>query len=514
MKKVILLISVFVLMAGMSANAQVVDPKKEVKRQGTSRVNSKIEQGVETGFNKLEEGIGSLFKKKKKKDKGVVLDEKTKGDKVISIYPPDGATDVNLSLILKWEPVEGPGFKAVSYEIYLNKINSDGTYEEGAPLGTTFKNEYACNGLDPNTSYSWKYVGIDSDGKYIPPGNGGTFTTGKGDGAIASAPAADIQWSRFDFVPGDRVIFEDMPGSMEENGEFPSRWDLKEGNAEILQVNGENVIGFPQGGAIVPYLKEPESDYLPDVFTVEFDAFFRPEYACRYYLYLYDSKNQPTNGNKYFTINVNAIVAEESEGIYPGAETGNYSKTGGWRHISIAFTEGKLKMYMDDTRLINIPRYTEDPSGITIECEGYARDTPEQIQYIKNVRIAKGGVKYYDRVMTEGKIVCNGIRFDVNKAILKPESMGPINEIFSLMQKQTDLKFSVEGHTDSDGDEARNQTLSEQRAKAVMEKLISMGISADRLSSKGFGESVPVEDNSSPEGKANNRRVEFVTLKY
>lgn len=512
MKKVILLISFIVLMAGISVNAQVVDPKKEVKRQGTSRANSKIEQGVEAGFNKLEEGVGSLFKKKKKKDKGGNGDKETKGDGGVNIYPSDGATDVPLSVILKWEPVEGDGFKAVSYELYLNIINPDGTYQEGAPLGTTFKNEYACTGLDPNTSYAWKYVGIDSDGRYIPPGNGGTFTTGNGDGGTASAPAVDIKWSRFDFVPGDEVIFEDLPDNMEENGEFPSRWDLKEGNAEILQVNGENVIGFPHGGAIVPYMKESESDYLPDVFTVEFDAYFRPEYACRYYIFFYDNKNQSSNGNQYFTINVNAIVADESEGIYPGAETGNYSKNGGWRHISIAFTEGKLKMYMDDTRLINIPRYSADPSGITIECEGYARDTPEQIQYIKNVRIAKGGVKFYDRVMTDGKIVCNGIRFDVNKATLKPESMGPINEILSLMQKQPDLKFSVEGHTDSDGDEARNQILSEQRAKAVMEKLISMGISADRLSSKGFGESVPVDDNSSPEGKANNRRVEFVSF--
>ena len=78
------------------------------------------------------------------------------------------------------------------------------------------------------------------------------------------------------------------------------------------------------------------------------------------------------------------------------------------------------------------------------------------------------------------------------------------------MSKQPDLKFSVEGHTDSDGDDALNQSLSELRAKTVMQQLISMGISKDRLTSKGFGESMPIADNNSPEGKANNRRVEFV----
>ena len=151
-----------------------------------------------------------------------------------------------------------------------------------------------------------------------------------------------------------------------------------------------------------------------------------------------------------------------------------------------------------------------NPTGLTFHLTGYSSDKPEQLQYIKNVRIAKGGVKYYDRVMQDGKIVCNGIKFDVNKATLKPESIGPINNIFELMQKQPELKFSVEGHTDSDGDDAQNQTLSEARAKTVMEQLVKMGIAADRLNSKGWGESKPIGGNDTPEGKANNRRVEFV----
>lgn len=72
------------------------------------------------------------------------------------------------------------------------------------------------------------------------------------------------------------------------------------------------------------------------------------------------------------------------------------------------------------------------------------------------------------------------------------------------------INFSVEGHTDADGDDASNQTLSEARGKSVMNKLIAMGISSNRLKSTGFGESKPLDNNSTPEGKANNRRVEFV----
>jgi outer membrane protein OmpA-like peptidoglycan-associated protein len=160
---------------------------------------------------------------------------------------------------------------------------------------------------------------------------------------------------------------------------------------------------------------------------------------------------------------------------------------------------------MDDTRLINIPHLEGNPMGITIQGEN-----ADEMMYLRNVRIAKGGVKYYDRVLSDGKIIVNGIRFDVNKATIKPQSNGAINKIFKLMQKQPDLRFSVEGHTDSDGDEAANLKLSKARGKAVMDKLISMGIAADRLKYDGFGESKPIADNGTAEGKANNRRVEFV----
>jgi len=121
-------------------------------------------------------------------------------------------------------------------------------------------------------------------------------------------------------------------------------------------------------------------------------------------------------------------------------------------------------------------------------------------------------VKYYDRVMQDGKIVANGIRFDVGKASLRPESMGIINEVADLMEEHSDLKFSIEGHTDSDGDEALNMELSQKRAESVMKEMIQLGIAEDRLQAKGWGESKPLTGNASPEDKATNRRVEFVKL--
>jgi outer membrane protein OmpA-like peptidoglycan-associated protein len=88
--------------------------------------------------------------------------------------------------------------------------------------------------------------------------------------------------------------------------------------------------------------------------------------------------------------------------------------------------------------------------------------------------------------------------------------MGTINEIFQFLKDDPSLKFEIDGHTDNTGESQHNMQLSQQRADAVKAQLISMGIDPSRLSSNGFGDSKPIADNSSPEGKANNRRVEFV----
>jgi OOP family OmpA-OmpF porin len=313
-----------------------------------------------------------------------------------------------------------------------------------------------------------------------------------------------LAWNKYDFVPGDQIIFEDnLEG--EENGEFPSRWDLLRGTVEIAKLNGENVMMLRAGEpSIVPYLKNPKEDYLPDVFTIELDLYYPGDGT--FDIYLYDRKNQRSDSHTgYTSVEVQDDQMNMGRGWIKNPDQ-NLKKER-WMHIAIAYTNGKLKAYMDDTRLINIPHLDFNPSGLTLYTY-HARN--DNRYYVKNVRIAKGGVKYYDRVMQDGKIVVNGIRFDLGKSTLKPESMGAINEIYNLMKENPDLKFSVEGHTDSQGDDAFNMKLSQERAETVMNTLIKLGISADRLTAKGWGESKPIANNASPEDMANNRRVEFV----
>ncbi len=104
------------------------------------------------------------------------------------------------------------------------------------------------------------------------------------------------------------------------------------------------------------------------------------------------------------------------------------------------------------------------------------------------------------------------INFETGKSEIKPESIPIIDQIVEMLKQNADLKISVEGHTDNVGTEKSNQTLSESRAKSVMDALVSKGIDVNRLKYKGWGQTKPIADNNTEDGKAKNRRVEIVKL--
>ncbi|MCY2685572.1 OmpA family protein [Salinimicrobium sp. TH3] len=332
-----------------------------------------------------------------------------------------------------------------------------------------------------------------------------------------TASLPDKTWSKYNFVPGDDVIFEDDL-SREENGEFPSRWDLVSGNAENASLGDVKIIRLDNSSIITPLIDK--KDYLPEIFTVEFDAFFNDAYSYwqTYIVRFYpgnDTQRKVDENLVVFPLRINkngaSIItrANKEDKKFEKQGPQNPDGTAGWKHIAISYNQRALKVFIDEERILNIPNIELDPQTISIQIEDGQKD---HILAIKNIKIAEGGKKLYDRIVADGKFITRGILFDVNKASLKPESMGVINEIAALMKEHADLKFSIEGHTDSDGDDSHNLKLSEQRAIAVKEALTGLGIDSSRMQTKGMGETVPVSDNASPEGKSNNRRVEFVKI--
>jgi len=102
------------------------------------------------------------------------------------------------------------------------------------------------------------------------------------------------------------------------------------------------------------------------------------------------------------------------------------------------------------------------------------------------------------------------INFDTDKAAIREDARPAVGEIAKLLEQDPALKLTIEGHTDNSGDAAHNKALSQQRANAVMGSLLAAGISADRLTAVGLGDSKPLADNKDDAGRAKNRRVELV----
>jgi outer membrane protein OmpA-like peptidoglycan-associated protein len=106
----------------------------------------------------------------------------------------------------------------------------------------------------------------------------------------------------------------------------------------------------------------------------------------------------------------------------------------------------------------------------------------------------------------------SGILFDVNKSDLRAEAQANITDLAEILRKYDDTNILIEGHTDSDGTEEYNMSLSERRARAVSNYLAQREVDARRMTVTWYGESQPVADNSTPEGKQANRRVEIAIM--
>ena len=325
----------------------------------------------------------------------------------------------------------------------------------------------------------------------------------------AGTPGNIKDYKNYDFVPGDKIIFQSNLAD-ESVGEIPSQFTVVTGQMDVQQEDNENVIHVPTGNGATMTPRMKTTGYMPDQFTVEFD--FKNEKFGLGHLSVDFGQRVYYSGGEGI---IPGITFGEDNGVnwtlgdvtFPEGLDVNYNHPMQWHHIAIAINKAVGKVYVDQYRVANVNNLTGKANNVTIDVRGYENS------YVKNVRIAAGGIDIYKEVATDSKIITHGILFDVDKAIIKPESMGTINSIYTLLTKTPALKFVIDGHSDNSGDAAHNLTLSQQRADAVRTQLVSMGIDGSRLSTKGFGASVPLGSNDTPEGKANNRRVEFVKTK-
>jgi len=178
-------------------------------------------------------------------------------------------------------------------------------------------------------------------------------------------------------------------------------------------------------------------------------------------------------------------------------------------HIRVLMDSGYFKMYVNERRMYNNPdlQFRRD-SVIRVEVHG----SEEQPVFVTSIRLAESETDVlYDALTAKGRWVTQGILFATGKADLQPESQPVLKEIATTLKKYGDLKVLIEGHTDNVGSAASNLTLSDARAAAVKAALVGdFGVDADRVSTKGLGDTRPAVPNTTAVGRAQNRRVEVV----
>ena len=335
----------------------------------------------------------------------------------------------------------------------------------------------------------------------------------------------EAQYEQSDFVPGAVAFFEDDLVS-EQMGEFPSKWDLVDGSADVANMKGKKCIHFEPGTRIEPLMTNQQS-YIPDVFTLEFDFWMndpKTEMSNCYELEFKDA-----DGGDVYEIRIGESYSKLEVTCRFMSTTGDWRDSGGgktwemkkndWSHFAMSFNKRALKIYINNKRVINIPN-----------CKSAVRMKIHQAEwggfhgnknYMTNFRYAKGAMELYEQKVTDmsavekaiaetGKFVTNNILFETGKATLKPESMEEIQKVADYMKKNPTARFEVQGHTDNQGSDKVNDPLSQQRAEAVVKALEGLGCDPFNMRAVGKGSHEPVADNATEDGRAKNRRVEFI----
>jgi len=418
--------------------------------------------------------------------------------------------------------------------------------KEGVKQGTTVATEKAADKL------SDKILGKIFDKKKKAPANNNTNNNGSNSGNTGSnagtatddnskkdngdAPASFKTYSKFDFIPGDKILgFDDF--SQDAIGDFPVTWNTNS-TGEVVTASGQQghwLMLKKQGKYIPEYIKE-----LPDNFTFEYDvvcnekfSFYSPHLLLYFltgnndgkevfdYSYIPGEKRSgvkigvhPTNAGSNGGLALEESFEDGNSVIKNEINTTQFSASGGKTklHVSVWRQKQRLRVYFNEEKVYDLPRaFTDNKNYGTVLFEIWGDMKDEDRYLIGNIKFAAGAPDTRNKLITEGKFVTSGILFDINSDKIKPESYGVLKDIANVLTENSSVKVKIVGHTDSDGKDADNLALSKRRAESVKASLVKdFGIDAARLDSDGKGASQPVDTNKTAEGKANNRRVEFI----
>ncbi|HEY6955820.1 MAG TPA: OmpA family protein [Flavisolibacter sp.] len=371
-----------------------------------------------------------------------------------------------------------------------------------------------------------------------PQNNSGTQSTATSHANTGSDATGIKAYSKFDFIPGDKIVFAD-DFSQDVVGEFPLKWNTK-GSGEIVTLEGlpGKWLQLQQNTAYDSPLKTK----FPENATVEFDLlvdFKQDQRVPSITLDLFSGKSSsgelaPISSGAKITFLPNGGTNEEPDAA--SLETfdskgGRYFVTDNYAHynvfsrlnkkltpvhVAVWVQKQRMRVWLNEKKLYDLPQAIAPAavlSQLRLETGSYGGPSENYQYYVSNFKVAVAAPDTRSKLLTEGKWSTTGILFDVNSDKIQSSSYGVLKEIAGVLTENPGVHVKIIGHTDSDGDDGKNLELSKRRAAAVKEALIKQfDIDPSRLQTDGMGESKPVADNKTPEGKAQNRRVEFVKL--
>lgn len=348
----------------------------------------------------------------------------------------------------------------------------------------------------------------------------------KNENTSNSSNDSDIKVSKnSDFVAGANVIFQD-DFNRDGVGDFPAKWNST-GSGEVVKINGKNWFAINHNTVVNPELAKA----LPENSTIQFDMLLATDNDMRtpYIQFgLTRSKDilREAVYESRFYMDVNRYNEKNGQTVAYGLNNDEKGKidfgilkySEKIIHVDMAINKNRIRVYFDGEKIVDLPKalLNEHRNNFFVN-NNYVIPESEIPVYITNVRIASGETDARSSVTKDlfetGTASTSDILFDSGKATLKSESYSILNDLGAALQQNSSMKVLIIGHTDSDGNEATNLTLSRNRAESVKNYLVqNFNISANRLLIDGKGESSPVASNNSADGKKQNRRVEFKKL--
>ena len=303
----------------------------------------------------------------------------------------------------------------------------------------------------------------------------------------------------WDFVPGERLLLYDDFTDMTKGG-APPHWKVR-GASVKLGANGRLIAS--QDTKLWPNIAA-----WPKNYTIEMDFSLEkgPDDPQREIEWGFGDAEE--NWTWWFRLTLqedgSCALQMNTEADSNRAECKH--TVGNPNTLAVWVQDERYRIYLNGERLMDLNQVKVNPW----QAAWLALQPSSGPIAMSRFRIAESSPDVSQTILSSGRWVTHGIQFDVNSDRLRPESAPVLKLVAEALAKQPALKLRIEGHTDSSGDAAKNLDLSKRRAESVKSALVGQhNIGADRLAAVGMGQTKPLSANDTPQGRANNRRVEF-----